>query len=310
MSTSETKESTPLVCVICDVFNHGAYLRDCLNGLTNQETNFDYTILIHDDASTDSSPHIIKEYEERYPNLFKTIFQKNNQYSQGIGIWKTYQFPRIQTKYVAFCEGDDYWIDSMKLQKEVDFLESHSECSAVFGNIIVRDETVNPITETPSKQLARFFKLEDVLSGTLFPVASICVRRMVIDNWDNSIRSNGDMILAYTAASLGNVYMLNDCMSVYRRTGKGVCTSKDRSQQLIAELKEWYNFHKQLQFPKPLTLIHYQSKVIVRYICNMGLHHFPFKDILKHLRTKYVLIYVYYINKLLIKHIYNIFTTR
>lgn len=304
------KEIIPLVSIICDVFNHEQYLRDCLDGFVKQKASFNYVILIHDDASTDNSQLIIKEYADIYPDLFFPIFQTENQYSKGINIWKQYQYPRVHTKYVAFCEGDDYWIDSQKLQKEVDYLESHPECSAVFGNIIVRDETILPITEIPSSQPAKFYTYEDILCGTLFPLASICVRRTVIDNWDYSIRSNGDMILAYTAISLGKVYMLNDCMSVYRRTGKGVCTSKDRSQQLIAELKEWYSFHKQLQFPKPHTLIHYQSKVIVRYLCNMGLHHFPIKEIIKYLRTKYVLMYVYYFMKLLIKHIYNIFSAR
>lgn len=310
ISTNEIKEESPLVSIICDVFNHEEYLRECLNGLVNQKTDFDYIILIHDDASTDSSPQIINEFVEKYPKLFEPIIQKVNQYSQGIGIWKTYQFPRVHTKYVAFCEGDDYWIDPMKLQKEVDFLESHPDYSAVLGNIIVRDETIHPTIETPSSQTERIFTLKDVLGGTLFPIASICVRQIVIDNWDNSINSNGDMILAYTATSVGKVYMLNDCMSVYRRTGKGVCSSKNCSQQLVAELKEWYVFHKQLHFPQPHTLIYYQSKVIVRFICNEGFFRLPFLDITSKIRFKYTPLYIYYIICLLIKHLQNIFTTR
>lgn len=300
------KLTFPLVSIICDVYNHEPYLKDCLDGLIKQITDFNFVILIHDDASTDRSKQIIKGYTDTYPDLFLPIFQDVNQYSKGVHIWEKYQFPRIESKYIAFCEGDDYWIDHKKLQKEVDYLEAHPECTAVFGNIIVRDETTRPIIETPSSRPARFFTNEDVLSGTLFPLASICVRSNVIDNWDFSIKSNGDMVLAYTAASLGKVYMLNDCMSVYRRTGKGVCTSKDRSQQLVAGFKEYYSFHKQLHFPQPHTLIHYQSQAIVRFICNEGLFRLPFLDIISYIRFKYTLLYIYYIISLLAKHLYNL----
>lgn len=294
-----------LVSIVCDVFNHEDYLRDCLEGLVKQRTNFDYIILIHDDASTDSSPKIINEYVNKYPHLFMPLFQKENQHSKGIGIWKTYQFPRIHTKYVAFCEGDDYWTDSMKLQKEVDFLESHPECTAVYGNIIVRDETLTPIQEKRSSEPARYVSKEEVLGGMLFPIGSVCVRHIVIDNWSDSIQANGDMILSYISTSIGNAYIMDDCMSVYRRTGKGISTSRDHVKQLIAELKEWYLFHKQLCFPVPYTLILFQSKSIARFISKEGLKKFPIKKIIKYIRTSYLPLYIYYMSTLLYKHIKN-----
>ena len=303
MSTNETKGASPLVSIICDVFNHEDYLRECLNGLVNQNTDFDYIILIHDDASTDISPQIINEYVEKYPKLFEPIFQKVNQYSQGIGIWKTYQFPRVHTKYVAFCEGDDYWIDQNKLQKQVDFLEVHKECSGVFGNIYVRDDTLNPVIYSKSLMQSRYYDQEEMLKGLLFPLASICVRKTVIDNWNNNIQANGDIILAYTATQLGKIYMMDDYMSVYRKTGKGVCTSKSMSEQLIAELSEWYFFHNQLNFPHPSTLIYHQSQSIFRFYSKMGIKSIPFKKIIKYIRIKYILFYIYYLTIFTFQHL-------
>ena len=113
----------PLVSVICDVYNHELYIKDCLEGFINQRTDFNYVVLVHDDASTDNTPLVLANYVKQYPNLFSPVFQNENKYSKGISIWKTFQFPRVKTKYVAFCEGDDYWSDSSKLQKQVQSIE-------------------------------------------------------------------------------------------------------------------------------------------------------------------------------------------
>ena len=88
------EKKNPVVSIVCEVFNHEPYLRDCLDGFVMQKTSFDYEILIHDDASKDNSQIIIREYSEKYPELFRPIYQHANQYSQGIGIWTVHQFPR------------------------------------------------------------------------------------------------------------------------------------------------------------------------------------------------------------------------
>jgi glycosyltransferase involved in cell wall biosynthesis len=100
-----------------------------------QKTNFLFEVLVHDDASTDGTVDIIREYETKYPDIIKPIYQTENQYSKGISISPTYQFPRAKGKYIALCEGDDYWTDPLKLQKQVDFLEAnptYSLCSCRF----------------------------------------------------------------------------------------------------------------------------------------------------------------------------------
>ncbi|MBR3449824.1 MAG: glycosyltransferase [Bacteroidales bacterium] len=126
----------PLVSIVCDVYNHGPYLRNALDGFIMQQVSFPIEILIHDDASTDNSAEIIREYENRYPDLFRPIYETENQYHKQ-HLWADIQFPRAQGKYIALCEGDDYWTDPLKLQKQVDYMEAHPDCSLCFTNAII-----------------------------------------------------------------------------------------------------------------------------------------------------------------------------
>jgi glycosyltransferase involved in cell wall biosynthesis len=137
-----------LVSVICDVYNHEPYLRDCLEGFVMQQTNFQYEILIHDDASTDNSVKIIQEYVDKYPHLFKPIYQTVNQYSQGVGIWRDIQMPRANGKYIAICEGDDYWTDPLKLQKQVDFMETNPEYGLCYTDYNRLEDATQTLTES------------------------------------------------------------------------------------------------------------------------------------------------------------------
>ena len=97
-----------LVSISCLTYNHFPYIRQCLNGFIMQRTTFAFEVLIHDDASTDGTAEIIREYELRYPNIVKPIYQIENQYSKGVKVQLVYNYPRAKGKYIAFCEGDDY----------------------------------------------------------------------------------------------------------------------------------------------------------------------------------------------------------
>ncbi|MBR3641767.1 MAG: glycosyltransferase, partial [Oscillibacter sp.] len=125
----ERKEITVTVDML--VYNHGKYLRKAIESILMQKGDFRLELLIHDDASTDDSPAIIREYQERYPETVKPILQTENQLSQGVSIFGKFEIPRYTGDYVAYCEGDDYWIDPKKLQKQIDFLESHPDFVAV-----------------------------------------------------------------------------------------------------------------------------------------------------------------------------------
>lgn len=124
-----SRDTAPLISIACITYNHEKYIRRCIEGFLNQKTSFEIEIIIHDDASTDNTANIVKEYADKYPNLILTILQTENKFSEGIKIWPTFVYPRARGKYIAFCEGDDYWTDPLKLQKQSDFLEANPEYS-------------------------------------------------------------------------------------------------------------------------------------------------------------------------------------
>lgn len=121
----------PLVSICCTTYNQEKYIRDSIEGFLIQKTTFPIEIIVHDDASTDNTALIVKEYAKKHPDLIVPIYQAENQYSQGIKPWPNFVFPRARGKYIALCEGDDYWTDPNKLQKQVDFLEKNPEYGLV-----------------------------------------------------------------------------------------------------------------------------------------------------------------------------------
>jgi glycosyltransferase involved in cell wall biosynthesis len=128
----QNPSNTPLVSIACITYNQAAFIREAIEGFLMQKTNFCFEIIIHDDASTDGTDQIIREYELQYPDLIFPIYQTENQYSKGVRRFlATFLLPQAKGKYIAFCEGDDYWIDQYKLQKQVDFLEANPEYGLV-----------------------------------------------------------------------------------------------------------------------------------------------------------------------------------
>ena len=130
-------QGDPLVSIRCLVYNHEPYLRQCLDGFVMQQTTFPFEAIVHDDASTDGSAAIIREYAEKYPHIIKPIYETENQYSKHDGSL-TRALDAVMhpnSKYVALCEGDDYWTDPLKLQHQVYVLESHPECTIVFNGV-------------------------------------------------------------------------------------------------------------------------------------------------------------------------------
>lgn len=120
-------ETEPLVSIKCLTYNHEPYIRQCLEGFVMQKTNFKFEAIVHDDASTDKTADVIKEYAEKYPDIIKPIYEIENQYSKHDGSLNRIMNAHLRGKYIAMCEGDDYWIDPLKLQKQVLFLERHQE---------------------------------------------------------------------------------------------------------------------------------------------------------------------------------------
>jgi len=216
------KNDEIMVSVVCDVYNHEPYLRQCFDGFVMQKTNFKFEILVHDDASTDKSADIIMEYTNKYPNLFKPIIQKENQYSKGIGIWKTYQFPRVKGKYVALCEGDDYWTDSMKLQTQVDYMETHLGYTMCFHNASILNETDVP--QFPITPIAEGdYNKNQIFEKWIVPTASVMFKYDILMEITKERQVfSGDINLFLTCASLGKIHGFYKRMSVYRIQHNGL----------------------------------------------------------------------------------------
>ena len=145
------KQNEPLVAIHCLVYNHEPYLRDCFEGFVMQQTNFPFVAIVHDDASTDGSAAIIREYEEKYPHIFKPIYETENQYSKRDGSLDRIMNAAIDAtgaKYVAMCEGDDYWTDPLKLQKQVDFMEANPEYGLCYTDYNRLEDAMQTLTES------------------------------------------------------------------------------------------------------------------------------------------------------------------
>ena len=124
----------PLVSICTTTYQHRRYIRQTLDSFLNQKTDFPFEILVHDDCSSDGTVEILEEYARRYPDVVCPVFEKENQYSRGVPINETFNFPRARGKYIALCEGDDFWCDDGKLQAQADYMESHPDCTFCFTN--------------------------------------------------------------------------------------------------------------------------------------------------------------------------------
>ena len=210
--------------ICCVTYNQEKYVRDVIEGFLSQKTDFIYEIWIHDDASTDNTAKIIKEYAEKYPQIIKPICQKENLYSQGINIVEDVLFPLFNGKYVAFCEGDDYWCDENKLQRQVQFMEEHSEYSACVHNTKMINCRNNEITYFNGSRMDMDLIFEQIVTGggTQFHTSSIlCKKEYVCVPKEITFRNVGDFPLAIYLILKGKIRYMHQVMSVYRLYAEG-----------------------------------------------------------------------------------------
>lgn len=209
-----------MVSIICNAYNHEKYIRDALDSFLMQKTDFAFEVLVHDDASTDKTADIIRQYEQKYPDIIKPIYQTENQYSKDVDITGCYQYPRARGKYIAYCEGDDYWIDSLKLQKQVDAMEQHPELDmCTCGAIRVAAQTKKPIDYVrPAKKDIIFTTRQVILGkGGYFANASTLYRNTLCFNIPKFVANYPLDYLRHIHGSLrGGILYLSDCMVAYR----------------------------------------------------------------------------------------------
>ena len=211
----------PLVSVCCLTYNHVKYVGQCLEGFACQKTNFPFEILIHDDASQDDTQNVILEFAAKYDSeVVKPICQKINQFSQGISPLRQILLPRVKGKYIALCEGDDYWTDPLKLQKQVDFLEAHPEYGMCYTQCVSYRQNTGKFDRTPWGGPNE--SLESLVRMNTVPTLTVMFRADLLRAYVAEIRPHerdwlmGDYPMWLYFAGNSKIKFLNATTGVYR----------------------------------------------------------------------------------------------
>lgn len=243
--------NNPMVSICCLTYNHSAFISECLDGFLGQKTSFPFEILIHDDASTDGTQEIIKDYSEKYKDVIFPLFEKENQFSKYSGNMDVvFNYSRARGKYIAYCEGDDYWTDPLKLQKQVDFLESHPEYSVCFHRC---SKLLTQTNEFVEDNCACFFcNGEDGVDITMDmffnswitqPLSMVFRRSSFDETWCRRYKYYRDMHEIYHLLNEGKGYLFSFNGGVYRYHSGGIHSMLSRVEYCNVSLpidREFY----------------------------------------------------------------------
>lgn len=234
------------VSVICNTYNHEKYIEDALKSFINQKTQYKYEVFVHDDASTDQTASIIKKYADKYPNLIKPIFEKQNKYSEfkkrGYGsISRDIVFPKCRGKYICFCEGDDYWLTDNVIEKKVDFLEKNPEYVACLTRAKIFDVKINKFQNSTNSSETEYDY--GVVDSIYLLSHSTCwmIRKDIYTDSKyleySKFNKFGDSHFGFFTTLCGKVRYFPDFMSTWRMNVEGSWTErhKNSSSNLLCE---------------------------------------------------------------------------
>jgi len=222
MSDFSKLAANPVVSVILTTYNHEKYAAQAIEGVIMQQCDFPIELLIGEDCSTDRTLEVCREYQRRYPQIIRLITSEAN-----VGAHQNYfrQHARTRGRYLALCDGDDYWTQPLKLQKQVEFLEANPEHTLCFHNahIVYEEGRAKPHLFN-LKGLSTVTVREIIEWDWIIPTASIVVPRAAITMLPATFYSfpSGDLPLSILCASAGKVHYFDECMSVYRKQQGGV----------------------------------------------------------------------------------------
>ena len=249
-------EDRIVVSICCLVYNHEKYIAECLDSFLMQKTNFVYEILIHDDASTDETAKIVREYEKKFPDIIKPIYQTKNQYSNGVRPSVSFQFPRARGEYIAICEGDDYWTDPLKLQKQVNFLERNGDYGLVSTqrqNFYQKEGKLSvPVSEFTKPFETYLFK--DILIESKIATLTVLCRSNLMKEYIELYNSNKSKmggfdygIWLYFSYKM-KIAILKDITAVYRVLPESASHSSDISKRWALRKKYYKDFKFYISF--------------------------------------------------------------
>lgn len=234
----------PLVSVCCSTFNHAPYIEDAIKGFLIQETDFPIEVWIHDDASHDGTAEILLEYQKAYPRIINLIVQPENIYSKGDSPYAVID-SNLKGKYVALCEGDDYWVDVSKLQKQFDYLEKHSHVVVCSHNAVTVSPNRQEILAYPrlAKRFQRDFPPNEMRKGKAYMLLqNLFVRNVLCDLPPEKKKVvNGDVFISAYLGTLGGSHFHTDIKdSVHIRHEGGIWSSRSTRDRLMAQINTWF----------------------------------------------------------------------
>ena len=216
-----------VVTVLCITYNQRQYIRFALDGFVQQKTDFSFEVIVHDDASTDGTTEIIQEYAEKYPDIIIPYYEQENQYSRGTSIFDLL-IPRVRGKFIALCEGDDYWCDPQKLQKQVDVMENRADVVACVHNAWKFDCISGEKSSYSRKKVSECLTVDEVVQWGEYgyATATLMVRREYLrPPKEFKMKSVGDYPRAVFLVLTGKIFFIAEHMSVYRYCSKGSWTN-------------------------------------------------------------------------------------
>lgn len=236
----------PFVSIHMMTYNHARYVAQAIEGVVMQETNFDYQLVIGDDCSSDETSKICKEYQAKYPEKIKLILREKNigAYANMVDI-----FNNCTGKYIAMCEGDDYWIDPMKLQKQIDILEHNPQYTMVVSN---RKQLYADGRLVNDDYKKRIFTNKDILYGIIPATQTMVFKNdsTLLEFFNNNKEFfSGDRMIAYHYSLRGDIYSMPDYTAVYRHSGVGVWSGLSSEERGKKYIQSFYDFHKLLNIP-------------------------------------------------------------
>ena len=290
-------EVKPLVAIHCFVYNHEPYLRDCFEGFVMQQTNFPFVAIVHDDASTDGSAAIIREYEEKYPAIIKPIYEAENLYQKGgftaINEVMNTAIDASGAKYVAMCEGDDYWTDPLKLQKQVDFMEANPEyvlCCHRYKIYNQNDGTwdkdyVHQLFEISPNGFS--FSNQENFKVWITKTLTLLIRQDALRKMPSKkgFKYWRDVHMNYYLLKQGKGFCMPLEGSVYRRHQGGNFSALQLTQQRRIGMKIWYELLKYNQDDEILVTFYKNQHNNYRDYIRSRIHNRETKDLVMDIRT-------------------------
>ena len=273
------ERATPLVTVILPTHNHAPFIAGAIESVLMQQTEYPFDILLHDDASTDGTADICRDYAARYPEKITLIAQTVNQYQIDRRIQSHILIPRVSAKYTAILDGDDYWIDPKKLQKQVQYLEEHPDCTLCVGGAIAVDVDGNTVGKAMPYDVSRVVDPRDMIrAGGGFTASDTIVMptQLLKDlpEFADAIEAE-DIPFQLLGALKGYAYYIADTLMAYRVAVPGSWSTRQyasakntrikTSRDLIA-LNEGYDAFSSGKYHEAFNeAIRYQEFLILTY---------------------------------------------